>query len=235
MLKLFLSVLLMSQVQVRAQSSCPGTTVQIGGSSTVDPLAEKWIEGYKSVCTSTTLVLNPECGSSCGARRVCDQRRDTDGIALDVGDMSRDWKVPAEATSDNGYLFKCASSNREVIQVDVALDGLSIVVATGGVAFDCIQRMGGLTMDQLRWIFTGYSESQLQANGWSASSIPNSDGNSSTHLWSELNSGCEATEILISGADKDSGKLIFCVISPVVDSMRSWFFYPLSQHVLLLV
>ena len=41
--------------------------------------------------------------------------------------------------------------------------------------------------------------------GWDSASLPNSDGDDNTHLWSELNAGCAAEEILIAGADDQSG------------------------------
>lgn len=53
--------------------------------------------------------------------------------------------------------------------------------------------------------FSSYSEEELEATGWDPSSIPFSDGDPNTHLWSELHDGCEAVEILISGPDDQSG------------------------------
>jgi len=56
----------------------------------------------------------------------------------------------------------------------------------------------GFTDDQIRWIYSNYDEAQLVASGWDVSSIANSDGDDSTHLWSELDASCPAEEILIS-------------------------------------
>jgi len=61
---------------------------------------------------------------------------------------------------------------------------------------DLIER--GLTDDQLRWIYSNYDEAQLISSGWDASALGNSDGDDSTHLWSELDATCPAEEILIS-------------------------------------
>ena len=71
--------------------------------------------------------------------------------------------------------------------------------------------MGGLTIDQLRWIFSKYPESELDHSGWDVKSVPFSDGDDSTHLWSELNENCTATEIAIAGPPKDTAAYNFFV------------------------
>ena len=60
-------------------------------------------------------------------------------------------------------------------------------------------------MDQLRWIFSSYTEAELEASGWDASSVANSDGDDATHLWSELSADCPEAEIKIAGPDSESG------------------------------
>ena len=69
----------------------------------------------------------------------------------------------------------------------------------------CMVILGGLTLDQLRWIFSNYTEAELIATGWDPSSLANSDGNDATHLWSELSDSCAGAEIKIVGADSESG------------------------------
>lgn len=49
------------------------------------------------------------------------------------------------------------------------------------------------------------SVSELIADGWDEESVPFLDSSDNSHLWSELDSGCSQTEILISGADPLSG------------------------------
>merc|ERR1712194_443327 len=56
----------------------------------------------------------------------------------------------------------------------------------------------GLTDHQIRWIYSNYSEEQLVASGWDASALENSDGDDSTHKWSEIDGNCPDEEILIS-------------------------------------
>jgi hypothetical protein len=47
----------------------------------------------------------------------------------------------------------------------------------------------------------------LSSNGWDPASVPFNDGDDSTHLWSELNENCTATEIEIADiADLDSAR-----------------------------
>jgi len=145
-------------------------------------------------------------GSSDGAGRVCGNL--DRGSPVTIGDMSRDWK-DKEAVADGKFPFvrNCVKGDptRSAIQVDVAIDGLSVATYGGKAADNCINTLGGLTMDQLRWIFSSYNEEELIATGWNASALKNSDGNPSTHLWSELDERCEAIEIRISGPDDESG------------------------------
>lgn len=151
---------------------------------------------YRIGCDSK-IVLEPG-GSSTGAGRVC--ANPEFGAPVDVGNMSREWKN-GEAAEREAAIFDCLKGDmeRSVIQIPVAVDGVVMGVGKTGVAFECIQQMGGLTTDQLRWIYSSYSDEELVATGWNPSSIPNSDGDSSTHLWSELHHGCPQVEIFLSG------------------------------------
>jgi ABC-type phosphate transport system substrate-binding protein len=65
--------------------------------------------------------------------------------------------------------------------------------------------LGGLTIDQVRWMFSSYNATKLTSTGWDPSSLQNSDGNETTHYWSELDSRCRKTEIKIAGRDLLSG------------------------------
>jgi len=78
------------------------------------------------------------------------------------------------------------------------------VAITGPPVAGCISKLGSLSKDQLRWIYSNYTVSQLKQSGWKNTSLPNSDGNDSTHLWSELDSDCPKTEVLIVGTGSDS-------------------------------
>ena len=76
---------------------------------------------------------------------------------------------------------------------------------SGGAGEACIQTLNGLTIDQLRWIFSSYTEAELVATGWDENALANSDGDDSTHLWSELSDDCPEVEIKIAGPDDQSG------------------------------
>jgi len=63
-------------------------------------------------------------GSSAGAGRVCNN---TDkGEAVEIGNMSRDWKESEARKSEDGYTFDClkGDTSRTAIQVDVSFHKL---------------------------------------------------------------------------------------------------------------
>lgn len=147
-------------------------------------------------------------GSSGGAGRVCANREK--GSPVDIGGMSRGWKEE-EAKESMGFLYDClkGDTERSTIQVPVALDGVTVATGLRSSAGECIEFLGGLTVDQLRWMFSDYNEAQLEATGWDVASIKNSDGDPSTHLWSELDERCKPLEIAIAGPDETHGTYDF--------------------------
>lgn len=184
-----------------ANCGIPGE-FSIGGSTSVSPLAKQWAEIYMVMCPK--IKIRVEGGSSSqGAARVCDTS--TELSRVDVGGMSRDWKE-TEGTTTNGYEFKCVGSDRSAIQVQIAIEGLMVTVKRDGVAARCIEKLGGLTTDQLRWMYSSFDEDHLRQQGWDSDSVPNSDGNQNTHLWSELldDPDCPTTDIRISGPSDSS-------------------------------
>jgi ABC-type phosphate transport system substrate-binding protein len=202
------------------QECGPDGSFSIAGSSTVLPIAMLWAEGYSAICTGTEITVESG-GSSAGAARVCAD--ETSGTPVEIGDMSRPWKdTEATAAGDGVYNCVVGDTSRSAIQIDVAIDGLSVATQTGGAGNLCIESLGGLTTDQLRWIFSSYGEVALIASGWDVSALANSDGDDTTHLWSELSADCPAVEIMISGPDSESGtyecechrllyKTVFCL------------------------
>ncbi|CAB9522085.1 phosphate binding protein [Seminavis robusta] len=191
-------------------------TITIAGSSTVFPVAQIWSEIYRIGCPQVSFVVDGG-GSSVGAGRVCGNPEH--GTPVDIGDMSRQWK-DKEAEVVNGHLYNCkepGGTSRSVIQVDVAIDGLTVAVKEGGTAWKCIQTLGALTVDQLRWIYSDYNDAQLEETGWDPSSLKNSDRNSQTHLWSELDERCPRVEIRIAGADDLSGTYEYFLETVLVD------------------
>jgi ABC-type phosphate transport system substrate-binding protein len=199
---------------IEAACGPAGGEISIAGSSTVQPVAELWSSIYSSFCDVGITVEGG--GSSNGAGRVCaDESR---GTPVMIGDMSREWKSD-EANEVNGFVYEClkGDTTRAAIQVDVAIDGLTVATSNSGDAYECIQILGGLTTDQLRWIYSNYNDQQLEETGWDPSSVPNSDRNSQTHKWNELNSDCKNIEIRIAGADDQSGTYEYFLETILVD------------------
>ena len=211
--------LLVSVKCIDAAEECGpcGGSFSIAGSSTVFPIAELWAKDYMKICPDAVVTVESG-GSSAGASRVCASDKNG-GTPVDIGDMSRQWFEKEALASTNGYLYQCVigEGDRSAIQMDVAIDGLSIAAVKNGTAAECIQTMGGLTTDQLRWIFTNYGPDELVATGWDSSSVSNSDGNPETHLWSELDERCEAVEIIIAGPDPLSGTFEFFLENILID------------------
>jgi ABC-type phosphate transport system substrate-binding protein len=190
-------------------------------------LAELWAVVFETLCAEDAILVNvidtviaegaagsiDDTSSSEGARFVCDQNEEA---TVDIGTMDRDWIMFNEATAasnQNGQLdgqFECADSDKQVLQVHVATQALSVVTSLQGTAFDCLQHLGGLTLEELRWIFSSLSEQELINDG--VEGVPsNSDGSNATHLWSELDIGnengtriCQDEEILLAGPEEMS-------------------------------
>jgi ABC-type phosphate transport system substrate-binding protein len=171
---------------------------------------------YEIGCEIAVLVEGG--GSELGANRLCGGG---DG-PVDIGLMSRNWWESEARVERNLGNFQCVNhdTSRGAIQVPIAIDGVALATANGGAAKDCIEKLGGLTKDQLRWIFSSYSVKELEATGWNPSSLPNSDGDDSTHLWSELSSSCASEEILISGADDLSVTYYYFLETVLTDHSR---------------
>ncbi len=184
--------------------------LQIAGSETVLPVLQGWSNAYKLHCPLA--IELEEGGSSVGASSVCSS---TDsGFAIDIAMMSRDFDPATEAVPrpNKDFIYDCLVDEddepRSVIQIDVALDGISIMFGAGGMGEKCVSLLGGLTMDQLRWMYTSYSDDELEKSGWDPRSLKNSDFDSSTHLWSELDDRCPNEEIRLLGDNRGDGSYV---------------------------
>ena len=179
-----------------------GSTIDIAGSSTVFPVARIWVRIYEVIC-NVNIILEGG-GSSDGAGRVCANKKR--GTPVHIGNMSRQWKTK-EAEKSGEFVYSCLKGDpsRSAIQVDVAVDGLTVATQVGGFADECIRTLGGLSIDQLRWIYSDYDEVKLEKTGWDPASLKNSDRDPKTHLFNELDPRCPRIEIRIAGADSESG------------------------------
>jgi len=177
-------------------------TINIAGSSTVFPVASAWGQAYSDANSDYTVTVAGG-GSGAGASKVCS----TDSDSVHIGDMSRDWKTSEAEAGEDGYTFNCLDSDITVTQLVVAIDGLSVVVKKGGAADQCITEMGGLSMGQLRWIFTDWTESELTDDGLNMTSITPNNDDDGVREWGDLgdSGACADSEIKLWGADSDSG------------------------------
>ena len=105
--------------KANAQECGPDGTISIAGSSTVFPVAELWAEAYGKACKGIEVTVEGG-GSSNGAGRVCDNP--ARGTAVDIGNMSRDWKSSEANRMADGYTLQClvGDTSRKAIQVDVS-------------------------------------------------------------------------------------------------------------------
>jgi ABC-type phosphate transport system substrate-binding protein len=122
---------------------------------------------------------------------------------------TREWNGNEATTDFSGYKYRCVNSTRKVIQIEVAIDGLSITMASNGTGAECVRSMGGLTPEQLRWMYSSYTVDKLVSTDWNITAIPGNDGDDATHLWSELSPDCAAEEIKLAGPDESSGTYEF--------------------------
>lgn len=195
LLTLLLATPTAAQVKV-----CPSTaasdTITIAGSTLVQTIANSWGAAYTAQCKAKVTVEGG--GSTDGAKRVCGDT--SKGAAVDIGTMSRAWKSTEAAVSTNGFTYQCAiGAKPKVIQIDVAIDGLTMILKRGSLPDVCIKALGGLTVQHLRWMFSSYTSAKLAATGWPLTTLANSDKNDKTHLFSELSSSCPKTEIKLVG------------------------------------
>jgi len=199
------TLLLLSET---AESACgPSGKLSAAGSTDVKPIAEDWAASYEGECPDISVEVTGG-GSSVGAAKVCG----VDGNA-DIGMMARGWKDVEATVASDGYTYSCLKGDSKfvAVQLPVANDGVTVFAAADGDAANCLSIIGGggLSIDALRWIYSSYGEADLIATGWDPSSVPNSDGDDSTRLWSELNSGCPAATIVLGVPNPSSGTYSF--------------------------
>jgi ABC-type phosphate transport system substrate-binding protein len=216
-----------------ATTSCFTGTETAAGSTTVYPFAVQWAASYSALCPKATVSVAAG-GSGAGAKQVCGAATP----AVDIGMMSRNWKSSEAALQSDGYTFNCliGDTNRSVAQMPVSNDAVVLIVKDDQLfnytAAACIKKLGCLTKDQLRWMFTNFTDAQLTASGWNSSALANSDGSDATHKWSELDSSCPAVEIAIVGTDSTSGEYDFfktTILTGTSEGFRSTY-VPKTNH-----
>ena len=189
---------------------CPGaagrTDRMFATSQGLAPLTDLFVKVYRDTCLTarTTIYEDTAAGA---ADRVC---RDDDD-ASDLAMMPRQFAEDEAAVQRNGFAFRCLSENsdgesRTIHEFVVALDAVVLGTAAQGAARNCVGLLGGLSIGQVRWIYSSLSYTELMTEGWDPMAVPNSDGDDSTRLWSELDSRCAAIEInrtILVGEDSE--------------------------------
>jgi ABC-type phosphate transport system substrate-binding protein len=217
MIKIAILLIAADSVDARFLCSKPacgpsGGKVQIAGSSTVFSLANVWAASYRAQCPDINVTVESG-GSSAGAARVCGLL--SAGNAVDIGDMSRQFNIPSEANASNAtagqFICNQGDTSRKILQVEIGLDALTVALVYGGLAAQCLRKTPGLTIAQLRWMYSNFSEAQqgLDTADKVKALIPNSDGNTTSRNWSELEVTCPSTNIRIAGPDPASGTFQF--------------------------
>ena len=156
---------LASVTAASAQLVCgPSGSFTIAGSTDVEIIAASWAQGYTAKCPGAKITVVGG-GSSAGARRVCNE--ETAGTAVEIGNMSRDWNPISEANVTDAakrkFVCNFGNKSRAVTQIDVAIDGIAVVVINAGLVAQCLRKLdgGGLSIDKLRWIYSDYTKAQL--------------------------------------------------------------------------
>lgn len=188
---------------IREHCGPNGGSLATAGSTAITPVSDLWAGVYLVECDAK--ITTEGGGTSSGAARLC---ADTEvGSPVDIANMSRDWKDSETAERSDEFVHDCiiGDERRSSFAVDVAVDGLAVLVPLNGAGHSCISILGGLTKDQLRWIFSSYSEVELIKSGWDPASLKSNDGNPSTHKYNELDVRCDNTEIQLVGSPESSG------------------------------
>jgi ABC-type phosphate transport system substrate-binding protein len=74
----------------------------------------------------------------------------------DIGAMSRPWLDSEDAEAEETYIYQCeiGGSSRSAVRIDVAIGALVVVVRKGTMDDACLAKLPGLTMAQLRAVFS---------------------------------------------------------------------------------
>lgn len=198
-----LLLLLVTNVTLGQDCGPANGDITVAGSNLVEVIFNAWATGYKPICPTVNITVQAGT-TAAGAERVC--ANTTRGPPVDIGTLSR-FPLASESSSSDQINYTCVTGNktRQTTLLEVAVDGLTVASVAGGYGANCMRLLGGLTIDQVRWIFSSYTVAKLTSTGWDPTSLKNSDNNDTTHLWSELDAGCRATEIKIAGRDLQSG------------------------------
>jgi ABC-type phosphate transport system substrate-binding protein len=223
----YIRLVIATCIQFLAVSAqCGESGFRISSSAAGKPLAHAWANEYGSQCgfdviidsgdgiihsSNHSIIIENEDSNSSGIDRLCSNISGTSSVDIVIN--SRDLTL-SEASPDNDtWHFKCLSgdTNRKFIRVDIAIDTIAVVVNKSGYAVACVDILGGLTQDQLRWMFSNYTVEQLQTTGWSINSLSQGVGDPNDRYWNRLHQSCNASPISVAGPGDSSEYFHFFV------------------------
>jgi ABC-type phosphate transport system substrate-binding protein len=112
-------------------------------------------------------------------------------------------------------------------QIRIGYEGVAALVGADGTAAQCISKLGNsVSLDQLRWMFSSFTMSQLLVRGFDPKAVPFWNDDDSTHLWSELNDNCTKEEIQLAWVDLEQhaydylDEQIFTGMEEKIDTQR---------------
>lgn len=89
----------------------------------------------------------------------------------------------------NDYTLECTESDTNLFQIRIAYDAIAMVTIKGTATQECIETLpgGGLTLDQIRWMYSSYTVEELVATGsWDATSVPLARDYGNERSWAAL-------------------------------------------------
>jgi len=148
------------------------------------PLAAFWHENY-----STEDLVSELCNGE-------------EIVGTLIGGLPHHLVTPKSNWSSSG-LMECLSSSVELVEVPIGRMPASLFVKANGSAENCLSTIGGLSMGQLRWIFSGGSDFVLSQDSWAPGmdlgSIAPNDDSDGIREWSDLDSSCSEIPLHVSG------------------------------------
>ena len=191
---------------------CPSTaasdTIAISSSVMAQPTATTWGAAYTKQWKANVIVDDGRSGD--GAKHVCGNT--TKGSAVDIATMYCAWKTTEVTVGKDGYTYTCLIGTKpKAVQIDIAIDGITVILKKGSLADTCIKALGGLTFAQLCWISSSYTVCKRTATGWPATSLASSDKSDKTHLFSEISKSYPAAEIKLVGSSSAFGSYTFFI------------------------
>lgn len=227
-----------------APFACPTLGFSMVGSAPLQRIASSWAESMAKVCHNSPSIdiIIPDIASGVGSSFAGVTGACAANPPVDIGMMSRPWLRNEATVRADGYTYDCLlGSNAHVVtQVAVAMDATAVFVNIDGVAKQCVDILGGLMTDQLRYIFSSHTYAQLQeSKTWDETAVPNSYPQSDTKYWSDFSASCAREEIVTVGPGSNTGinevfsKSIGIELGSgesLLGSIR-WFVPPQTEHI----